>query len=247
MQKPLSVAERVRLVRRYVKAQDQARRQQVAEKLSSELTALAKQGAVLHMAVDILLAGEYPDAEELVAIEDMTLDPELLESLMLYGIQDQWNTTLPQRVEMYEEHFGQVKLWLDEWRNMEEHINLMQLGDDGPNTEMLGAGLDQVAHALGFHIRSRRQRSINRPVTDQIIKWRIQAVVAWLQQWPDTEALIYLLLPEIAHSVVSALGTMLATVPETLHVVTEYHRLLRDKAARYHRLLMQTTNAPPTA
>lgn len=247
MQKPLSVAERVRLVRRYVKAPDDARRQRVAEKLSSELTALAKQGAVLHMAVDILLAGEYPDQEGLVAIEDLTLDPELLESLRLYGIQDQWNATLPQRVMMYEEHFGRVKLWFDEWPNIEEHIDLMQLGDDGPNTEMLGAGLDQVAHALGFHLRSRRHRSSNRPVTDQVINWRIEAVVGWIRQWPDIEALIYLLLPEIAHSVVSRLGNLLATVPATLHTATKYHRLIRDKAAEYHRLLMATTISPSTA
>jgi hypothetical protein len=247
MHKPLSVAERVRLVRRYIKAPDDARRERVAEKLSTELTALAKQGAILHMAVDILLAGEYPNEEELVAIEDLTLDPELLESLRLYGIEDQWNATLPQRVLMYEAHFGQVKLWLDEWPNIEEHIDLMQLGDDGPHTEMLGAGFGQIAHALGFHILSRPQRSGNRPVTDEVINWRIEAVVGWIRQWPDIESLIYLLLPEIAHSVVSLLGNLLDTVPTTLHAATEYKRLVRKNAAEKYRLLMATTNNPPTA
>jgi len=247
MQKPLSVAQRARLVRRYVKAQDDTVRERVAEKLSRELTALAKQGAVLRMAVDILLAGEYPDPEELVAIEDMTLDPELLDSLRLYGIEDQWNATLPQRVLMYEEHFEQVKRWLDEWPDIEEHIDLMQLGDDGPNSEMLGAGFAQIAHALGFQIRARRQRAGNRPITDEVIKWRIEAVVGWLQQWPDIEARIYLLHPEIAHSVISLLGALLATVPNTLHTATEYHRLIRAKAAKYRRILMQTTNHPSTA
>jgi hypothetical protein len=247
MQKPLSVAERVQLVRRYVKAPDDALRERIAELLSSELIALAQQGAVLHMAVAILLAGEYPDQEELAAIEDLTLDPELLESLRLYGIQDQWNATLPQRVMMYEEHFGRVKLWFSEWPNMEEHINLMQLGDDGPNTKMLGMGFGQFAHGLGFHIQSRRHRSGNRPVTDEVIKWRIEAVIGWLQQWPDIEALIFLLLPEIAHDVVSALGNLIATVPDTLHTAVEYRRVLKDSAAEKHRLLMATTINPPTA
>jgi hypothetical protein len=148
---------------------------------------------------------------------------------------------------VYEAHFGQVKQWLDEWPNIEEHIDLMQLGDDGPSTEMLGAGFGQIAHALGFHIRSRPQRSSNRPTTDQVINWRIDAVVAWIQQWPDIEALIYLLLPEIAHSVVSLLGDLLATVPTTLRAATEYKRLVRNNAAEKYRLLMTTTNHPPTA
>ena len=247
VEKPLSVAQRVRLVRRYIKAPDDTRRQRVAALLSSELLALAQQGAVLDMAVDILLAGEYPEPEEMVEIEDLTLDPELLDSIRLYGIQDQWNATLSQRVLKYEQHFERVKRWLDEWPNIEEHIDLMQLGDDGPNSEMIGAGFGQIAHALGFQIRSRPQRSSNRPVDDQVIKWRIEAVVGWLQQWSDVEARIYLLFPEIAHSVIALLGNLLATVPVTLYTTTEYHRLLRQKAARYHRMLMQTTNAPLTA
>jgi hypothetical protein len=247
MQKSLSVAERVRLVRRYVKASNDAHRERVAALLNTELTALAKQGAVLRMSVDILLAGEYPNAAEIVEIEDMTLDPELLESLKLYGIEDQWNATLRQRVLAYEEHFGRVKQWFDQWPNMEEHINLMQLGDDAPNNQMLGMGLDQFAHSLGFHIQARRHRSSKRPITDQVINWRIEAVIEWFKQWPEIEALIYLLHPEIARGVVSSMGDLIATVPTTQQTATEYHRLVRDRAAKYHRLLMETTVSPPTA
>jgi hypothetical protein len=199
------------------------------------------------MAVDILLAGEYPNDQEMTAIEDMTLDPELLEMLRLYGIEEQWDETLPQRVLAYEEHFARVKQWLDEWPNMVEHIGLMQLGDDGPNTEILSAGLGQLAHSLGFDMRAPRQRSGNRPVNDQVIKWRKEAVIGWYHHWADIEALIYLLHPQIAQSVVSALSTLLGTIPLTLEAATEYYRARREAAAIKHKILMETTNNPPSA
>jgi hypothetical protein len=72
-------------------------------------------------------------------------------------------------------------------------------------------------------------------------------VVGWLQQWPAIERLIYLLFPEMAHSVICLLGDMIATVPVTLHAAAEYHWQRRAVVAKKHRLLMQTTLKPPTA
>jgi hypothetical protein len=247
MEKQLSVAGGVRLVRRYVKAQDPARRQRVADQLSGELLALAKQGVVIQLSVDILLAGEQPDEEQTEALVNLTLDPDVLGHLSWISIRDQWNATLAQRVIMYSKHFEPVEAWFNEWPNIEEHMELMQLGEDTPDVDMLRMGFHQVSQGLGFQLPPPRHRSSGRPTTDEVIDWRIEAVEGWLQQWPEIEPRIYLLMPEMAPEVVSTLGGVLATIPATLHAATEYYRLRRDSAAKYHRILMETTINPPTA
>jgi hypothetical protein len=228
MDKPLSLAATVSLIRRYAQSQSEATREQLAGMLGTAHTALANQGAVIYAFVQAARDARELSAEEFQAFDRLMISDYINEHLTDVIIWDHWNATLPQRVTTYTQYFGQVFTWLNEWPDMEEHIGLMQLGEDGPGTADLADALDRVAAALGASIKPRRHIAAGRPVNDEAIRWRLEGVTAWLQKWPEIEAVVYLLLPEISRTVLPAIGGLIATIPNHLDAVAELHRIRRE-------------------